>query len=229
AGLRSQAADPRGGAADRRATRARGGVDVRRPYRQPLRRGDLAAVRPGLPALRGAAHQRGVGDPDRAPPDLDRKPPPARGRDRREPRCAPRSRPPRESPAGPDGRPGRSAGVPHARRFGADSGVRSAARPAPARSGPGDDARGAPAPPAARGPPERRAPRGPPPPDPVRAEPPRRGAANVTVRNVITSLRIMATFDWPNFVEKVSLIDRLFRAETEFGLMDFATRDRYRH
>src|SRR5262249_61425758 len=61
------------------------------------------------------------------------------------------------------------------------------------------------------------------------AEPRRLGAASVTVRNVITSLRIMATFDWPNFVEKVSLIDRLFRAETEFGLMDFATRDRYRH
>src|SRR5262249_48773460 len=37
----------------------------------------------------------------------------------------------------------------------------------------------------------------------------------------------MATFDWPGFVEKVSLIDRLFRAETEFGAMDFATRDRY--
>ena len=65
--------------------------------------------------------------------------------------------------------------------------------------------------------------------DLVRAEHHRLAAANVTVRNVITSLRIMATFDWPNFVEKVSLIDRLFRAETEFGLMDFATRDRYRH
>jgi cyclic beta-1,2-glucan synthetase len=65
--------------------------------------------------------------------------------------------------------------------------------------------------------------------DLVRAEHQRLAAANVTVRNVITSLRIMATFDWPDFVEKVSLIDRLFRAETEFGLMDFATRDRYRH
>src|SRR5262252_5229353 len=65
--------------------------------------------------------------------------------------------------------------------------------------------------------------------DLVRAEHHRLAAANVTVRNVITSLRIMATFDCPNFVEKVSLIDRLFRAETEFGAMDFATRDRYRH
>ncbi len=65
--------------------------------------------------------------------------------------------------------------------------------------------------------------------DLVRAEHQRQAAANVTVRNVITSLRIMATFDWREFVEKVSLIDRLFRAESEFGAMDFATRDRYRH
>jgi cyclic beta-1,2-glucan synthetase len=63
----------------------------------------------------------------------------------------------------------------------------------------------------------------------VRAEHQRQAAANVTVRNVITSLRIMTTFDWRDFVEKVSLVDRLFRAESEFGAMDFATRDRYRH
>jgi cyclic beta-1,2-glucan glucanotransferase len=65
--------------------------------------------------------------------------------------------------------------------------------------------------------------------DLVRAEHQRQAAANVTVRNVITSLRIMSTFDWRDFVEKVSLVDRLFRAESEFGAMDFATRDRYRH
>ena len=65
--------------------------------------------------------------------------------------------------------------------------------------------------------------------DLVRIEHQRQAAANVTVRNVITSLRIMATFDWHDFVEKVSLVDRLFRAESEFGAMDFATRDRYRH
>ena len=65
--------------------------------------------------------------------------------------------------------------------------------------------------------------------DLVRAEHQRQAAVNVTVRNVITSLRIMATFDWRDFVEKVSLVDRLFRAESEFGAMDFATRDRYRH
>ena len=38
----------------------------------------------------------------------------------------------------------------------------------------------------------------------------------------------MATFDWRDFFESVSLVDRILRAESEFGAMDFATRDRYR-
>src|SRR6267143_2048981 len=63
----------------------------------------------------------------------------------------------------------------------------------------------------------------------VRAEHQRQAAANVTVRNVITSLRVMATFNWRDFFEEGSLVDRLFRSESEFGAMDFATRDRYRH
>jgi len=62
----------------------------------------------------------------------------------------------------------------------------------------------------------------------VRAEHQRQGAANVTVRNIITSLRVMATSDWREFFESVSLVDRILRAESEFGAMDFATRDRYR-
>src|SRR5262245_3240437 len=65
--------------------------------------------------------------------------------------------------------------------------------------------------------------------DLVRVEHQRQAAANVTVRNVITSLRVMSTFNWRDFFEKVSLVDHLFRAESEFGAMDFATRDRYRH
>ncbi len=62
----------------------------------------------------------------------------------------------------------------------------------------------------------------------VRAEHQRQGAANVTVRNIITSLRVMATFDWREFFESVSPVDRILRTESEFGAMDFATRDRYR-
>src|SRR5215472_1745038 len=42
-------------------------------------------------------------------------------------------------------------------------------------------------------------------------------------------LRVMSTFNWRDFFEKVSPVDRLFRAQSEFGAMDFATRDRYRH
>jgi cyclic beta-1,2-glucan synthetase len=66
-------------------------------------------------------------------------------------------------------------------------------------------------------------------PELVRAEHQREASANVTVRNVITSLRVMETFDWRDFFERVSPIDRIFRDESEFGAMDFATRDRYRH
>jgi len=65
--------------------------------------------------------------------------------------------------------------------------------------------------------------------DLVRAEHQRQGAANVTVRNVITSLRVMGNFDWHEFFESVSLVDRVLRAGSGFGGMDFATRDRYRH
>src|SRR5438552_9860061 len=63
----------------------------------------------------------------------------------------------------------------------------------------------------------------------IRAEHQRQAGANVTVRNVITSLRVMATFNWRDFFEQGSLVDRLFRSESAFGAMDFATRDRYRH
>ena len=52
---------------------------------------------------------------------------------------------------------------------------------------------------------------------------------NVTVRNVITSMRAVSWFDWAQFVESVSLVDEVLRARSPFGDMDFATRDRYRH
>ncbi|HUP37231.1 MAG TPA: glucoamylase family protein [Candidatus Limnocylindria bacterium] len=54
-------------------------------------------------------------------------------------------------------------------------------------------------------------------------------AMNVTVRNVITSMRMMSTFDWADFFESVSLVDHLLRTDRNFSAMDFATRDRYRH
>ncbi|NRB54423.1 MAG: glycosyl transferase [Salinicola sp.] len=57
----------------------------------------------------------------------------------------------------------------------------------------------------------------------------RQGASNVSVRNVITSLRHIADFDWATLVEQVSLVDRRLRADSRFAEMDFATRDRYRN
>ena len=54
------------------------------------------------------------------------------------------------------------------------------------------------------------------------------GALNVTVRNVITSMRMISEIDWAEFFESVSLVDAELRAESEFEAMDFATRNLYR-
>ena len=63
----------------------------------------------------------------------------------------------------------------------------------------------------------------------VRVEHQRQEAMNVTVRNVITSMRLLSAFDWAKFFESVSLVDEVLRADSDFAAMDFATRDRYRH
>jgi len=53
-------------------------------------------------------------------------------------------------------------------------------------------------------------------------------AANVTVRNIITSMRWMSSIDWPEFFESVSLVDEVLRTAPGFAAMDFTTRDEYR-
>ncbi len=53
-------------------------------------------------------------------------------------------------------------------------------------------------------------------------------AANITVRNIITSMRWLSSIDWPGFFESVSLVDEVFRAVPGFAAMDFHTRDKYR-
>jgi cyclic beta-1,2-glucan synthetase len=63
----------------------------------------------------------------------------------------------------------------------------------------------------------------------VRAEHQEQGAMNVTVRNVITSMRFMSAVDWAEFFESVSHVDEVLRANSNFAAMDFPTRDRYRH
>ena len=63
----------------------------------------------------------------------------------------------------------------------------------------------------------------------VRLEHQRQATMNVTVRNVIMSMRLISWFDWAEFVESVSVVDEVLRSHDPYPEMDFATRDRYRH
>ncbi len=62
----------------------------------------------------------------------------------------------------------------------------------------------------------------------VRDEVQRQGASNVTVRNVITSMRLVSMVNWAEFFESVSPVDAILRAGSDFAAMDFSTRDLYR-
>jgi len=62
----------------------------------------------------------------------------------------------------------------------------------------------------------------------VRGEQLRQGAANVTIRNIITSMRLISAVDWRKLVERVSLVDAMLCAESNFATLDFPTRDLYR-
>jgi cyclic beta-1,2-glucan synthetase len=62
----------------------------------------------------------------------------------------------------------------------------------------------------------------------VQEEHQRQGTSNVTVRNIITSMRLLSDVDWPEFFESVSLVDELLRSRSGFAAMDFASRDLYR-
>src|SRR5687767_1125447 len=66
--------------------------------------------------------------------------------------------------------------------------------------------------------------------DIVHEEHRRQAGAQVTVGNVITSMRLLSTLDWRDFFETVSLIDRELAKDPAriYSRMDFATRDRYR-
>jgi cyclic beta-1,2-glucan synthetase len=65
----------------------------------------------------------------------------------------------------------------------------------------------------------------------VQEEHQRQAAAQVTVGNIITSMRLLSTLDWKDFFETVSLIDPELAQDPAgvYSRMDFATRDRYRH
>ena len=62
----------------------------------------------------------------------------------------------------------------------------------------------------------------------VQEEHQRQGTSNVTVRNIITSMRLLSDIDWSEFFESVSLVDELLRSTSGFAAMDFASRNLYR-
>ncbi len=59
----------------------------------------------------------------------------------------------------------------------------------------------------------------------------RQAATQVTVGNIITSMRLLSTLDWRDFFESVSLIEPILGQDPAgaYLKMEFGTRDRYRH
>jgi cyclic beta-1,2-glucan synthetase len=65
----------------------------------------------------------------------------------------------------------------------------------------------------------------------VHLEHQRQATAQVTVGNIITSMRLLSTLDWRDFFEDVSLVDPILAQDPAgaYARMEFASRDRYRH
>ena len=65
----------------------------------------------------------------------------------------------------------------------------------------------------------------------VQAENQQQAADQLSVDNSIGSLRLLAKIDWREFVESMSVTERILRSDPAgiYPKMDFATRDRYRH
>ncbi len=66
--------------------------------------------------------------------------------------------------------------------------------------------------------------------DAIRTEHQRQAAAQVSVANVLTSLRLCSTLDWSDYFESVSLVEQALRRDPSgvYGAMDFLSRDRLR-
>ena len=63
----------------------------------------------------------------------------------------------------------------------------------------------------------------------VHAETQEQAADQLSMSNSIGGLRALATMDWREFVEAMSVVERELRADPVYGTMEFATRDQYRH
>ncbi|MES2637256.1 MAG: glucoamylase family protein, partial [Pseudomonadota bacterium] len=60
----------------------------------------------------------------------------------------------------------------------------------------------------------------------------RKAAANqISIANSVSSLRFIGSMDWHNFVEQLSVVEKLLSQDpsNQYAQQDFATRDRYRH
>ncbi len=62
----------------------------------------------------------------------------------------------------------------------------------------------------------------------VRDEHQRQVTGSITIRNIITSMRLISDVDWTELFERVSLVDEVFKAGSRFEQMDFPTRNLYR-
>jgi cyclic beta-1,2-glucan glucanotransferase len=64
----------------------------------------------------------------------------------------------------------------------------------------------------------------------IRIEHQRQAANQVSVGNVITSMRLLSSIDWAEFVESTSMVERVLREDPvkTHELQDFETRNRYR-
>jgi cyclic beta-1,2-glucan synthetase len=62
----------------------------------------------------------------------------------------------------------------------------------------------------------------------VRDEHHRQGTGTVTVRNIITSMRLISDVDWTELFERISLVDEVLAGGSGFLDMDFPTRNLYR-
>ncbi|MFO1019855.1 MAG: glucoamylase family protein [Planctomycetales bacterium] len=67
--------------------------------------------------------------------------------------------------------------------------------------------------------------------DCIRCEQHRLAANQVSIGNLITSMRLLTALDWTLFFERVSLVEPILRQDPAhiYSHMDFATRDHYRH
>ncbi len=59
----------------------------------------------------------------------------------------------------------------------------------------------------------------------------RQASGQVTIGNIIGSMRLVSALDWREFIESVNLIDPILKQDQsgDYPHMDFATRDHYRH